>query len=131
MSAFSSFLCMLTLFSVMGLLLRKFFLHQCTTEHDMFIEWVSSVARHYHTSEPKHVSLPDKSFFTIMEQKVFCKMSPSQIQIHLHTGIIVIPNTNLPSVTFSHDSIHDLNSLNTDIRIEGMYNISCCHSSLL
>ena len=122
---------MLTLFSVISLLLRKFFLHQCTTEHDMFIEWVSSVTWHYHTSEPKHVSLPDKSFFTIMEQKVFCKMSPSQIQIHLHTGIIVIPDTNLPSVTFSHDSICDLNSLNTDIRIEGMYNISCCHSSLL
>jgi hypothetical protein len=121
---------MSTLFSVVGLLLKKSFLHQRTTERDMFVEWVSSVARHYHAGEPKHVSLPDKSFFTIMERKVFCEMSPSQIQIHLRTGVIVIPDTNLPSVTFSHDSIRDLNSLNTDVRIEGMYNISRCHSSL-
>jgi hypothetical protein len=109
---------------------KTFLLYQRTIERDMFIEWVSSVTRHYHAGQPKHVSKTDRSFFTIIERKTFCEMSPSRIQIQLQKGVIVIPDINLPGVPFSHDSIRDLNSLNTDVRIEGMYNISRCHSSL-
>jgi len=96
----------------------------------MFVEWVSSITRHYHAGEPKHVSLTDKSFFTIMDRKTFSEMSPSRIQIQLQKGVIVIPDTNLPRHPFSRHGIRELNSLNTDVRIEGMYNTSRCHSSL-
>lgn len=109
---------------------KNFLLYQRTIERDMFVEWVSSITRHYYAGEPKHVSRIDKSFFTIFDQKTFSKMSPSRIQIQLQKGVIVIPDTNLPGHPFSRHGIRELNSLNTDVRIEGMYNTSLCHSSL-
>ena len=56
-------------------------------------------------------------------------MPPSRVQIQLQKSVIVIPDMKLPCHTFSHHGIHELNSMNTDVRIQGIYNIShCCYS---
>lgn len=99
---------------------NKFLLFQRRVERDMFMQWVASITGHYHAGKPKHVSQPDKSFLMIMEQKTFSAMSPSDVQIELQKGVIVVPDMNLPGHAFSRQGIRELNSLNTDVTIEGM-----------
>jgi len=99
---------------------KKFLLFQRRVERDTFMQWVASINGHYHAGKPKHVSQLDKSFLTIMERNTFSAMSPSDVQIQLQQGVIVIPDMNLPGHPFSRQGIRELNSLNTDVRIEGM-----------
>ena len=61
---------------------------------------------------------------------MFSEMSPSRVQIQLQKGIIVIPYIDLPGYPFSRHGIHKLNSISTDIRIQGVYSISHYHHSL-
>ena len=109
---------------------KKSLLFQRTAERDTFIEWVNSITRHYHAGKPKHVSLIHKSYFTVIDRKTFSEMSPSRVQIQLQKGVIVIPDMDLPGYPFSRHGIHKLNSINTDVRIQGVYSISHYHHSL-
>ena len=90
----------------------------------MFIDLVASIKSNYHAGTPKHVSMVDKSFFKIIDRQTFTEMSSSHVQMRLQKGIIVVPNMNLPAHFFSRNGVRELNSLNTDVRIEGMCNIS-------
>jgi hypothetical protein len=83
-----------------------------------------STTLHYRNGKPKHISLPHKSFITIINQKTFFDMSPSQVQIQLQKSVIVIPDMKLPCHAFSHQGICDLNSMDTDVGIRGIYKIS-------
>ncbi|KIM38064.1 hypothetical protein M413DRAFT_13028 [Hebeloma cylindrosporum] len=89
-----------------------------TNDCDSFMNLLSSVTTHYQNAKPKHVSDPDDSFLTIMNQTNFSKMSPSSVQIHLQKHVIVIPDTDLPAHPFGRHGIRDLNSLNIDVQIE-------------
>jgi hypothetical protein len=109
---------------------KKSLLYQRTVERDTFVGWVNSITWHYHAGIPKHVSLIHKSFFTVIAQKTFSEMSPSRVQMQLQKGVIVIPDMNLPGYAFSRYGIRDLNSTNTDVKIQGMHNISHCHYCL-
>ena len=91
----------------------------------MLVEWVKSISLHYHDGKPKHISLPHKSFITIINQKTFFDMSPSQVQIQLQKSVIVIPDMKLPCHAFSCQGIRDLNSMDTNVSIQGIYKISC------
>jgi len=90
----------------------------------MFVEWVDSIKKNYHAGKPKHVSVVDQSFFKMIERQTFSEMSPSRVQIQLQNSVIIIPSMNLPAHSFSRHGVRELNSLNTDVRIEGMRNIS-------
>lgn len=93
------------------------------------MDLVDSVIRHYHEGRPKHVRLVGESFFTSMDENTFSEMSPTRVQVLLQKNVIVVYNTSLPRLTFSRHGIRQLNSLNTDVRIQGMSNISYCYLS--
>lgn len=94
----------------------------------MFAGWVTSISKHYDTGKPKHVSLVDKSFFAIIDNVVFSKMPPSLTQIQLQKRVIVIRDMTHKGYPFSRHGIRDLNGLNTDVKIEGMYNVLHYHT---
>jgi hypothetical protein len=103
---------------------------QRTVERDTFVDWVNCITRHYHAGKPKHVTLIQKSFFTVIDGQTFSKMSPARVQMQLQKSVIVIPAMGLRVYPFSRYGIRMLNTINTDVRIQGMYNISHCHYSI-
>lgn len=86
-----------------------------------FVHLFSRITSLYAQKSPRHVSLPDKSAFRIMELKKVEAMTPSRLQIQLQKGIIVVPDMNFDACSFSSTGIRSLNSLNIDVNIEGAY----------
>jgi len=107
------------------------FFHHCTNnvsrsqrnEGISFVELYSSVTSNYLAGKPEHISAPTNSIFRIIERTQFDAMSPSCLQIELRKGVIIVPNMDLSSHSFSRDGIRELNSLNIDVKIEGVYNM--------
>jgi len=65
-----------------------------------------------------------------MKQTEFQGISPLRLQNHLLQHVIVIPDMDFPSYSFSRSGIRELNSLNIDVKIEGVYNLfhsRLCH----
>lgn len=48
-------------------------------------------------------------------------MSSSEVQIHLRKRVVVFADTSVYHLPFSAYGLRKLNSLNTDVQIEGIY----------
>ena len=86
-----------------------------------FKDILSQITGRYHNHQPKHVFAPDESFFKIVDATAFNSMSSSEIQIHLQRRVMVVPDFHRRPYPFSRFAICELNSLNTDVSIEGGY----------
>ncbi|KIM35727.1 hypothetical protein M413DRAFT_32284 [Hebeloma cylindrosporum] len=95
----------------------------------IFINLLSSVTTGFSTGRAKHISHPEQSIFTIIKNAPLHAMTPSDVQIQLRKGVIVVPDATLATYQFCRRAIRAFNSLNIDVKIDGAYNTS--HSQAL
>ena len=68
---------------------------------------------------PKHISDKQNSFFVVFRKSDFDMMPTSSVHSHLRNRHIVIPDMNLGPLTFDHQGIRQLDSLDALVQIEG------------
>ena len=83
------------------------------------------VVNTYVNDQPKHVSCPEESYFMVLPKAEFSSMTTCAVQAYLEMRNIVIPDMQLPSISFDRQGFRQLDSLNRTVDIEGMAFYSC------
>ncbi len=109
---------------------------QCVSDRRKFTDFLSQITQHYRDGRPLHStqygqtiqdnpsvpavqSVKARSIFHVVDKANFQAMTSSEIQINLRTHVLVLPDMEVPHYHFSGIGLRQLNSLNTDVMIEG------------